>query len=263
MPELPEVETVVRALRPHVVGRRILSAEFRQKRVLKGPPSRSASLLAGRRIAGICRRGKFIVFDLENLYLTVHLGMTGRLLLAHEPWKHTHAVFHLECGLMVYDDPRQFGRIEVSETVPPRVASLGPDALTIPPAEFVRLLRSRRSMIKPLLLNQRFLGGMGNIYTDESLFRAGIHPRAIASRLGAPRVLRLHAAIAEVLEAAIRQGGSSVSDYVDAEGRKGFFQSEHRVYQKTGEPCTVCGNPIRRILVAQRGTHYCPRCQRP
>jgi formamidopyrimidine-DNA glycosylase len=262
VPELPEVETVVRALRPHVLGRRILRVEFRQKRVLKGQPKRSAELLAGRRIAGVCRRGKFIVFDLEGLYLTVHLGMTGRLLLAHEPWRHTHAVFHLDGALMLYDDPRQFGRIEVSATVPARVAALGPDALTVDPTEFARVLRTHRSMIKPLLLNQQFLGGMGNIYTDEALFRAGIHPRAIASRLSRPRTLRLHAVMQEILDAAIRQGGSSVSDYVDAEGRKGFFQFEHRVYQKTGEPCTTCGAPIRRILVGQRGTHYCPKCQR-
>ena len=262
MPELPEVETVVRALRPHVTGRRILSVEFRQKRVLEGPMKRSAELLAGRRIAGVGRRGKFIVFDLEGLYLTVHLGMTGRLLLARETWKHTHAVFHLEGTQMVYDDPRQFGRIQVSEAMPAHVAALGPDALTVDASEFVRALRLRRSMIKPLLLNQRFLGGMGNIYTDEALFRARIHPRAIASRLSPARALRLHGAMQEILEAAIRQGGSSVSDYVDAEGRKGFFQFEHRVYQKTGEPCTCCGAPIRRVLVAQRGTHYCPKCQR-
>jgi len=263
VPELPEVETVVRALRPHVAGQRILSVEFRQPRILSGSPGRAARLLAGRRIAAVSRHGKFIVFDLEGLYLIVHLGMTGRLLLAREPWKHTHAVFRLERDLLLYDDPRQFGRIEVSETLPARVASLGPDALSVEAADFAGLLRARRSMIKPLLLNQRFLRGMGNIYTDEALYRAGIHPRAIASRLSRPRVLRLHAAMRQILEAAIRQGGSSVSDYVDAEGRKGFFQFEHRVYQKTGEPCPGCGRPIRRILVGQRATHYCPKCQHP
>ncbi len=262
MPELPEVETVVRALKPHVQGQRILEAEFRQKRVVLGDPRQMAKALAGRRIADIERRGKFIVFDLEGLYLVMHLGMTGKLLITGQPFEHTHALLRLEHSLLIYDDPRQFGRIEVSPGLPERVAALGPDALTVEAEAFVRMLRAHRSMIKPLLLNQRFLGGMGNIYTDETLFRAGIHPRSLAAHLSRPRALRLHQAMREVLAAAVEQGGSSVSDYVDVEGRKGFFQFQHLVYQKTGEPCASCGGPIRRILVAQRGTHYCPRCQR-
>ena len=261
MPELPEVETVVRGLKPHVEGQRILGAEFTQKRVLKGDPRRARELITGRRIESVRRHGKFIVFDLEGLYLVVHLGMTGRLLAGGEPAKHTHAIFRLEHGRMLYEDQRQFGRIEVSRTLPSRVEALGPDALTVEAGEFVRILRAHRTMIKSLLLNQHALRGMGNIYTDEALFGARIHPRAIAQRLSKPRALRLHAAMQQILAAAVQQGGSSVSDYVDAEGRKGFFQFEHRVYQKTGEPCVCCGAPIRRILVAQRGTHYCPKCQ--
>jgi formamidopyrimidine-DNA glycosylase len=263
MPELPEVETVVRALAPYVTGRRIVEAEFRTQRILIGRADRMSEAVKGRRIAGVSRRGKFIVFSLEDgPYLIVHLGMTGRLLLGRDLGPYTHALFRLSRGTMVYDDPRQFGRIEVSDQLPARIAALGPDALSIEAPALLERLKSRRAMLKPLLLNQKFLGGMGNIYTDEALFRAGIHPRAIAAKLRRERALRLHAAMREILEAAVRAGGSSVSDYVDAEGRKGFFQFEHKVYQKTGEPCARCGAPIRRILVSQRGTHFCPKCQR-
>jgi len=146
--------------------------------------------------------------------------------------------------------------------VPERLARLGPDAFEISAEEFAARLKDRRGSIKPLLLNQRFLRGLGNIYCDEALFRAGIHPLAVAARLSRARVGRLHAAIQEVLGEAIASGGSSISDYVDAEGRRGWFQMQHRVYGKEGEPCPSCGAPIRRIVVAQRGTHYCPRCQR-
>jgi formamidopyrimidine-DNA glycosylase len=163
----------------------------------------------------------------------------------------------------VYDDPRQFGRIEFGESLPARVAVLGPEPLGVTVEEFLARLRGRKARIKPLLLNQRFLRGLGNIYADEALFRAGIHPRAIASRLSRRRAAELHQVIRELLELAIAHGGSSISDYVDAEGRKGSFQMLHQVYAREGKPCIVCSAPIRRILVAQRGTHYCPRCQRP
>jgi formamidopyrimidine-DNA glycosylase len=164
--------------------------------------------------------------------------------------------------LLCYNDVRMFGRIELAETLPARLRRLGPEPLEVSAGELYKLLRSRRSQIKPLLLNQAFLRGLGNIYTDEALFRACIHPRAIASHLSRERARRLHKAIVEVLTQAIQRGGSSISDYVDAEGRKGWFQLAHQVYQKTGEPCPRCATPIRRTLVAQRGTHYCPKCQK-
>jgi len=263
VPELPEVETVARSIAPHIRGRRILAAEFRCPRVLRGSPDEMAAALAGRRILGVRRHGKFLLMELAGGgYLIVHLGMTGRLLFNAEPGPHTHAILTLDRGVLLYDDPRQFGKIEVSRTLPERVSRLGPEPLEVGFAEFAQGLRRRRTRVKALLLDQKFLRGLGNIYADESLFRAGIHPLAVAGRLRRDRPRRLYEAIRQVLAEAIEKGGSSISDYVDADGRKGFFQIEHRVYQRAGEPCVACGAPIRRILVAQRGTHFCPRCQK-
>jgi formamidopyrimidine-DNA glycosylase len=262
VPELPEVETVTRSI-ARVVGRRIVSAEFHCLRVLRGDPDRMSAALAGRRIRAVRRRGKFIVLELDGGdFLTVHLGMTGKLLLNGTPGRHTHAVFNLDRGVLRYEDQRQFGRLEVSRGLPARVEKLGPEPLEITFLEFAARLKQRKARIKAVLLDQRFVRGMGNIYADEALFRAGIHPLAIAARLGRERVKRLYEATVQVLTEAIEKGGSSISDYVDADGRKGFFQFEHRVYQRTGEPCLTCGAAIRRTLVAQRSTHYCPHCQR-
>ncbi len=258
MPELPEVETVVRTVAPHLTGRRILSAEFTSRFVTPGNRSALASKLAGRRIESVRRRGKFIVVTLDQGLFTIHLGMTGRLLIAGKPGVHTYAVFHLEDGVLLYDDPRQFGKIEWN---PRRVARLGPEPLEITLEAFRASLR-RKARIKPLLLNQAFLAGMGNIYVDESLFTAGIHPLASAARLSASRAAKLHQAIREILGAAIAAGGSSISDYVDAEGNRGWFQVSHQAYGREGEPCARCGAPIKKILVAQRGTHFCPKCQK-
>ena len=264
MPELPEVETIARSLRPHLVGRRIVSAEFRCPRVLRGgDPDKMAAALAGRRIAALRRHGKFLLMELEQGgYLLIHLGMTGKLLMGGGVAAHTHAILTLDRGVLYYDDSRQFGCLELHQAIPARVAKLGPEPLEIPFAEFAANLRRHRRQLKALLLDQTFLRGLGNIYADESLFRAGIHPLALASRLRKERARRLYDAIIEVLSEAIESGGSSISDYVDGEGRKGFFQLRHRVYQRAGEPCVTCGAAIRRILVAQRGTHFCPRCQR-
>ena len=168
----------------------------------------------------------------------IHLGMTGSLLLGGAPAKHTHAIFTFDRGTLLYDDSRQFGCIEFSEEFPRRVARLGPEPLEIPFDEFAAELRRHKTRIKSLLLNQTFLRGVGNIYADEALFRAGIHPRALTQRIRRDRARKLYDAIIAVLTEAIAAGGSSISDYVDAEGRKGFFQISHRVYQRTGEPCT-------------------------
>jgi formamidopyrimidine-DNA glycosylase len=188
--------------------------------------------------------------------------MTGKLLLAGQCNKHTHAVLTLDRGVLLYEDQRQFGRILYSDAMPPRVEKLGPEPLDVEFEEFVRRARGRKAPVKALLLNQDFLRGIGNIYADESLFRAGIHPRATAGKLRKPRLERLHKAIVEVLSEAIEGGGSSISDYVDPDGRKGWFQLRHRVYQRTGAPCVVCKTPIRKVMVAQRSSHYCPKCQR-
>jgi formamidopyrimidine-DNA glycosylase len=261
MPELPEVETVVRTVAPHIVGRRIVAARFTSRFVTPGNRARLAQRLAGRTIESVRRSGKFIVLGLDQGTLTVHLGMTGRLLVEGEPARHTHGVFTLDQGVLLYHDPRQFGRIEWSAGAPVRVARLGPEPLEIPWEEFRARLR-RRARIKALLLNQTFLAGLGNIYADESLFAAGIHPLAIAARVKADRAARLYQSIREILTQAIALGGSSISDYVDARGERGWFQMQHRVYGREGEPCVNCGAPIRKILVAQRGTHFCPHCQK-
>jgi formamidopyrimidine-DNA glycosylase len=259
VPELPEVETVVRTLAPHLRGRRILSASFTSRFVTPGNRRALAQRVAGRRIEAVRRRGKFIVFELDAGTLAVHLGMTGKLLVDGKAGEHTHGVFTLDSGVLLYHDPRQFGRIE---WCPARVARLGPEPLEIDLAEFCARLRRRAARLKPLLLNQAFVAGLGNIYADEILFTAGIHPLAIASRLSAPRAARLHQAMRDVIQLAIDHRGSSISDYVDANGNRGEFQLLHRVYGREREPCVQCGAPIRRIVVAQRGTHYCPRCQK-
>jgi formamidopyrimidine-DNA glycosylase len=263
MPELPEVETVVRSI-ASLKGRRIVSAELRGIRVLRGcNPEEMAERLSNRRIAGLKRFGKFILITLDpEGYLLVHLGMTGKLLTGGPPGKHTHAILNLDRGVLLYDDPRQFGCFQFSETMPERLRKLGPEPLEVEFEEFAKSLRARKSCIKSVLLNQRFLRGIGNIYADEALFRAGIHPTTRACAVSRERARKLHDAITAVLTEAISAGGSSISDYVDAQGRRGFFQVSHRVYQRTGEPCICCGTPIRRLIVAQRSSHFCPKCQK-
>ena len=261
MPELPEVETVVRSVAAHLTGRRIVSTRFTSRFVTPGNRAKLTQRLAGRRIESVKRRGKFIVIALDQGTLTVHLGMTGKLLVEGEAGEHTHGVFNLDDGLLLYHDPRQFGRIEWSPGPPQRVARLGPEPLEISFEEFRARLK-RKTRMKALLLNQAFLAGLGNIYADESLFAAGIHPLAVADRLSKTRAEKLYQAIRGILTHAIQLGGSSISDYVNARGERGWFQMEHRVYGREGEPCANCGRPIRKILVAQRGTHYCPHCQK-
>lgn len=262
MPELPEVETVVRTLAPHVVGRTILEARFFSPHAAAHRPEELAARLQGRRIHAVRRVGKFIVADLDSGVLSVHLRMTGKLLWNAVPGPFTRALLELDSGSVLFDDVRQFGRMEWAEGIPANVARLGPDPLEIQPAEFAARLRAHRGAAKPLLLNQAFVAGLGNIYVDEALFRAGVHPLAHASRLSHARALRLHAAVVEVLSEAIAAGGSSISDYADAQGRQGGFQRFHRVYGREGEPCQKCGTPVCRIVAGQRGTHFCPRCQR-
>lgn len=263
MPELPEVETVRRTLAPHVTGRRIESVRFYAPQSANGAPDTVAAQLTGRRILELKRHGKYLLFQLDEGWMTVHLRMTGKLLVdaARTPW--TRAELEFDNGhALVFDDQRIFGRLLWSAGLPDAVAELGPDALGLEPETFLALLQGRRGAMKPLLLNQRVLSGLGNIYVDESLYRAGIHPLAEAAHVSRKRLLRLHEAVQEVLASAVAAGGSSISDYVDAEGRSGWFQIEHRVYGREGEPCLTCSTAIRRIVVGQRGTHFCPRCQR-
>jgi formamidopyrimidine-DNA glycosylase len=256
LPELPEVETVVRSLAPFVAGRRIVEARFLAPRAAGGRPDEVAARLEGRTITGLRRLGKHILFDLDKGVIDVHLRMTGKLLYDAAAGAYARAVLILDRGTLVFDDVRQFGYVVWRESDP----AVGRDAMDLDETEFVELVRGRRGAIKPLLLNQAVIAGLGNIYVDEALFRAGVHP--LARGVSRPRLKRLHAAVLEVLSEAIEAGGSSISNYVDAEGRRGSFQERHRVYGRAGEPCVICGAVVRRIVVGQRGTHYCPRCQR-
>jgi formamidopyrimidine-DNA glycosylase len=255
VPELPEVETIVRTLAPHIDGRSIKSAEFPGRRVRPDPVPN----LNGEVVRAVRRYGKQIVWELDGGYLHFQLRMTGLLLWRTTPGAYTRAVFRFPGGAVCFDDIRQFGSVRYEAEFPDH---LGPDPLTLPPSDFARRLSERRRRIKPVLLDQHVVRGLGNIYVDEVLHRARIHPTVIAATLSRARIERLRVAIREVLEAAIAAGGSSISDYVDAEGRPGSYQQQHQVYGRAGQPCAVCSAPIRRVVVAQRGTHYCPRCQR-
>jgi formamidopyrimidine-DNA glycosylase len=259
MPELPEVETIVRELTPRLIGRHVLSAEILNPRITRYAATDVASAVAGRRIGRIGRHGKFILLYLDHGVMTVHLGMTGQLLFDVQPGPHTRAVFRLDDSTLLYDDIRMFGSIEWT-TDPGRTSRLGPDALEA--GELPVTLLRRRAPIKAVLLNQSVFSGVGNIYADEALFRAGIHPRRRADRISASRASALIGIVRDLLAEAVDFRGSSVSDYVDTEGRRGTFQERHRVYGREGLPCVRCGSPIRRIVVAQRGTHYCAVCQR-
>jgi formamidopyrimidine-DNA glycosylase len=262
VPELPEVETVVRTLAPKLTGRRMIDAQFFSHHVVRQNFATLRKRVRNQTVRSVRLHGKFIVLELDRVILCIHVGMTGKLLMDAQPGRHARAIFQLDEGLLVYDDIRHFGRIEWSPGLLERAAQLGPDALDIPLQDFLNVLKKRHARLKSLLMNQRFLRGMGNIYTDEALFQARIHPRAIASSLSKQRATRLHRAMVEILTAAIRLKGSSISDYVDAAGERGSFQLQHQVYGRAGEPCAICGTPIRRIVMSQRGTHYCPKCQR-
>ncbi|WP_109485981.1 bifunctional DNA-formamidopyrimidine glycosylase/DNA-(apurinic or apyrimidinic site) lyase [Occallatibacter savannae] len=281
MPELPEVETIARGVNERVKGDRIVEAWFGSHREpFKNPPARQVKGLVERRIESVHRTGKHIVLELGvqgdirraagsaeiAAQWIVHLGMTGRLLVTTpeaEVAKHTHARLRLESGRELrFVDPRRFGRLEFRDLEKgDEFGGPGREPLTIDGEEFAKLFRGRKLAIKAALLNQTLLAGVGNIYADESLFRAGIRPRRRAGKLTRAELERLRKALKEVLDHAIRLGGSSVSDYVDAEGMKGFFQLEHNVYQRAGEPCRNCGSEVKRIVVAGRSTHYCARCQ--
>jgi formamidopyrimidine-DNA glycosylase len=269
MPELPEVETVVRSLAPYLPGRTIIAAEFTSRHVTPGNRAALARKLAGRRIQSVTRRGKHILIGLDEGTLVVHLGMTGQLLLDPPPSNHSYGVLHLDTGLIIYRDPRQFGNITFVTHRPDGsihgnkgLAKLGPEPLEISLEDFAARLKKRKTRMKALLLNQTFVAGIGNIYADEILYAAQVHPLAIASRLSKPRVALVHQAMREILTLAIEHGGSSISDYVNAAGERGWFQMMHNAYGREGEPCLRCGASIQRLLVAQRGTHFCAKCQK-
>jgi formamidopyrimidine-DNA glycosylase len=274
VPELPEVETVARGLRGVLPGRRILSVRLGKTDFIEDPAA-VERLLPGLQIAGVRRHGKFLLVNFEasngaatDELLMIHLGMTGKLVTHHldEPVApHTHVFLALDDGRELrYTDVRRFGHIRIiaSEERSAFLGKTGIDPLEATEAEFRAALLGRRSRIKAMLLDQHVMGGMGNIYTDESLWRARIHPKRLGANLRDDELRKLYRAVREVLTEAIRMRGSSISDYVDSEGKRGGFQRRHRVYQRKGKKCFRCGTLIRRAIVAGRSSYFCPGCQR-
>ena len=272
MPELPEVEVIRRALEPLVTGKRIEWVHIHEARLNRRQrmPERIPGAVVGRTINTLRRRGKFILFELGGNTLVVHLGMTGQLRwwktpADFHPDVHTHAWIEFGTyGVLSYRDIRKFGEIFVLPTeAVEETLRLGLEPLERGFTAEALAERCRHSQvrIKPLLLDQRKIAGVGNIYADEALFRAGIRPTRRASGLRPEEYRGLQAAIRTVLRAGIRHRGSSISNYRDPHGEPGHFALRHRVYHRQGQPCLVCKTPIRRIVLGQRGTHFCPACQ--
>ena len=277
MPELPEVETVRRGLIPRMVGHRIVRLTQRRKDLRVALPARFAQKVEGRTILAIDRRAKYLLLRLDDgNTLIAHLGMSGRMTLhdarsaAEHPFeRHDHVVFETDKGWQVrFNDARRFGLmlLAADEALPKHklFKGLGPEPLddSFDGAALAGRLKGRKTPIKAALLNQSLLHGVGNIYADEALHHAGIRPRRHAGRLTRDELTHLRSALQKILKQAIKLGGSSVSDYVDADGVAGFFQLHHRVYSRTGQPCRTCKTPIERIVIGGRSTHFCPTCQK-
>ncbi len=273
MPELPEVETVARGLRASLIGRTIVGVTVHWARSVVPPdPSAFARRLIGQTVTHVGRRGKWVVITLDGGYtLLVHLRMSGRLILGSGECpddRHLRVLLSLnDEGQLCFFDQRKFGRLVLTLDPQEVLGDLGPEPLAddFTAARLGEMLGRRRGRIKPLLLDQRFLAGLGNIYADEALWRAGIHPLRQADTLGVADVQRLHLGIRTVLQAAIDRGGTTLPDggYQQADGQSGEFAGQLAAYGRAGKPCLRCGADIERIKVGQRGTHFCSRCQRP
>lgn len=270
MPELPEVETIVRGLEPRIKGGVIAGMRLLWPPLLRRPPEAGLAAFEGASVTGLRRRGKHAVIELEGgRALVFHLKMTGQILLARPDApvdKHVRLVarFSNRDFELRFRDVRKFGYLCcLGPGAPvPELDRLGPEPLDTGREAFAALIGGRRGRIKAVLLDQRVLAGIGNIYADEILFRAGIHPLTPASTLGAARLAALRRATRSVLRSAIARKGSSIRDYVDADGDEGGYQERHAVYGREGAPCRRCGAAVRRIRVAGRSTFFCPRCQR-
>jgi formamidopyrimidine-DNA glycosylase len=274
MPELPEVETYVRELAPLLAGRRVVGAEVFWTRTVAAPSAEEfPDRIAGLAFTGFDRRGKYMRFGMsDGSTWIVHLRMTGKLLVmpqAATPTPHTHVIVTLDDGhALHYVDPRKFGRMWLVADAETVLHKLGPEPLgaDFTPAGLAGVLAGRSASIKALLLDQRLVAGVGNIYADEALFRAGIHPARPGGSLDSAEIARLHGAVQAVLTAGIARqgsslGGSSLQNYLRPGGSPGGFQDEHFVFRRTGEACRTCGAPIVRVVLAQRSTHFCPHCQ--
>jgi formamidopyrimidine-DNA glycosylase len=271
MPELPEVETTRRGVAPRVVGRRIAAVRVYDRRLRWPVPADLARRLEGRVIERVDRRSKYLLFRVEGATLLVHLGMTGSLRAyvrapARRPHDHVDVVLH-DGTTLRYHDPRRFGAMlwiaDAAETHP-LLRHLGPEPLeaAFTDEHLWRVTRGRRAAIKLALMDNRLVVGVGNIYANEALFRAGIRPTTAAGRLSRARLARLAGAVRTVLGEAIAKGGSTLRDYVDSDGAPGAFQLTLNVYGREGEPCRACGTPIRQVRQGQRASFYCPACQR-
>jgi formamidopyrimidine-DNA glycosylase len=272
MPELPEVETIARTLEPAIRGRIVSAVDLLYRPLLRTGGRKGLDGLKGRRVLGVMRRGKMLLIALESgRTLVFHLKMTGQFSLADPAGKldkHTRLVVRFEDGAneLVFRDVRKFGFLLCLEGDPmaacAELACLGPEPLEVGLEEFAALLARRKGRIKSLLLDQTMIAGIGNIYADEMLFDAHIHPETQASSLGKKAVGRLYASMKKILTQAIAEKGSTVQDYRDAEGMAGNFQFFHKVYDRKGEPCVVCATPVRMTRIGGRSSHFCPRCQR-
>ncbi len=271
MPELPEVETVVRELRPGLLGRRVRAVRVGRLSLRKPWHKSWAKVLTGRLLLSVQRRGKWIVIEVEGgSFLVVHLGMTGQFTVAPATAtraNHTHLVFVLDnAAELRFRDVRRFGsatlfpgRSELDASF--SAAGLGPEPFDLDRRYWRERLAATARSLKAVLLDQRVIAGVGNIYADESLFRARLHPGQLARELDAAAADRLRRSVAEVLTRAIQRRGSSIRDYVGASGERGEYQNEFLVYGRTGKPCPRCKQPIVRVRLAGRSTHFCPRCQ--
>ncbi len=269
MPELPEVETVRRSLLPMVRGCSVTAVQVRERRMRKRIADDFEERLTGRRFDNVRRRGKYLLFDLDGgEVLLGHLGMSGSLRLCKpgQPLaRHDHVAIELdEREVLVLNDPRRFGVLRIGrEDELEELRNVGPDPLTLQRSidEWRQATRGRRTPIKTLLMNQTFVAGIGNIYANEMLFEAGIRPRRMAARLRRGELARLDQAMRTVLSRAVELGGSSISDFRGVDGKPGYFQIHHAVYDRDGEPCPKCSSEIRRIVLGGRSTFYCRTCQ--
>ncbi|HTG76136.1 MAG TPA: bifunctional DNA-formamidopyrimidine glycosylase/DNA-(apurinic or apyrimidinic site) lyase [Steroidobacteraceae bacterium] len=271
MPELPEVETTRRGIRGAMRGRQVAALVLREPRLRWRVDPRLPATIAGQRVRDVRRRAKYLIIDLDAGSLILHLGMSGSLRVLDpatplEP--HDHYDLLLESGRCLrFNDPRRFGSLHWSEGDPadhPLLAALGPEPLTSAfNADYLaRRARGRRVAIKQFLMDQRVVVGVGNIYASEALYRAGVHPRRAAGRVSGARLAALVEAIRAVLGDAIRAGGTTLRDYVGADGTPGYFRQRLYVYERAGRPCRRCRTPVRHLVQGQRSTYYCPRCQR-
>jgi formamidopyrimidine-DNA glycosylase len=264
MPELPEVETIARKLAPDLVGKSIKEADLRWARTLATPSSRKfKEQIRGQRIKGVTRRAKYFILQLSDYQLLVHLRMSGDLFVRNgkiKAGKHDRVIIKLSGNKsLVFNDTRKFGRVWLTANPEEILGKLGPEPLErgFTPKRLYELLRKRHRQLKPLLLDQTFLAGLGNIYTDEALHIAKLHPLEISDSISEKQAKALHEAIRKVLKEGILRNGASI-DWIY---RGGEYQHYFRVYDRAGEPCNVCGTPIQRLVVGQRGTHICPNCQ--